>query len=55
MDLFILKYLMQWLSREEMDTANKVQILDEALSISHGANILGKSMNSTILSLTIGK
>ena len=37
-----------------MDTTNGVEILDEAVCISH-ANILGKSMNPSILSLAMGK
>ena len=33
----------------EMDTVIRVQILDEAVCISHSANILGNDMNPTIL------
>ena len=38
-----------------MDTAMRVQIKDEFVCISHSAVILGKGMNPTILSPTIGK
>ena len=38
-----------------MDTANQVQILDEAMSILHSAHMLQKSMNPVILLFTIGK
>ena len=36
-----------------MDKATQVQILDEAICISHSANTLGKGVNSTILPLAI--
>ena len=32
-----------------MDTVNRVQILDEAVSTSHNTNTLGKGMYPTIL------
>ena len=38
-----------------MDAANRVQILDRAVCISHSANTLGKDMNLTILSSAMGK
>ena len=34
---------------------NRVQILDEAVCISHNANTLWKGMNPDILSLAMGK
>ena len=33
----------------ESSTVTRVQILDEAICISHSTNILGKGMNTTIL------
>ena len=38
-----------WLSSQEMDTAIRVQILDETDCISHSTNTLGKGMNPIIL------
>ena len=38
-----------WLSLQEMDTAIRVQILDETDCISHSTNTLGKGMNPIIL------
>ncbi len=38
-----------------MDTATRVQILNEAICISHSVNTLGKGMNPIILASTIGK
>ena len=38
-----------------MDTANRVQILDDAVCISYSAYILWKGMNLTILLPVIGK
>ena len=38
-----------------MDTATRVQILDEADCISHGTNTLGKGMNPIILPPAMGK
>ena len=38
-----------------MDVPNCVQILDEAVYISNGANILGKGVNPTILSSAMDK
>ena len=35
--------------------ASRVQILDEAVCISHGTNILEKNMNQVILPLAMGK
>ena len=34
-----------WLSSKEMDTMTLVQILDEAVCISHFANTFGEGMN----------
>ena len=38
-----------------MDTATRVQILDETDCISHGTNTLKKGMNSIILSPAMSK
>ena len=38
-----------------MDTVTRVQILDEAVCISHNANILGKSMSPTTPPSATGK
>ena len=38
-----------------MDTATRVQILDQAHGISHSTNTLGKGMNPIILPPAIGK
>ena len=38
-----------------MDTATRVQILDETDCISHSTNILGKGMNPIILPPAVGK
>ena len=40
---------------KEMDTATRVQILDEADYISHSTNTLGKGMNPIILPPVMGK
>ena len=48
-------YILLWLSLKEMDTAMRVQILDEADCISHGINTLKKDMNPIILPLAMGK
>ena len=47
--------VMQWLSSKEMDTATRVQILDETDCISHSTNTLEKGMNRIILPLAMGK
>ena len=39
----------------EMDTATRVQILDETDCISHSTNTLGKGMNPIILPPAMGK
>ena len=44
-----------WLSSYEMDTAKRVQILDEADCISHNTNTLGKGVNPIILPPAMGK
>ena len=41
--------------QQEMDTATRVQILDETDCISHSTNTLGKGMNPIILSAAMGK
>ena len=38
-----------WLLSQELDTATRVQILDETDCISHNTNTLGKGMNPIIL------
>ena len=40
---------------KEMDTATRVQILDETDCISHSTNTLGKGMNPIILPPALGK
>ena len=45
----------KWLSSQEMDTATRVQILDETDSISYSTNTLGKGMNLIILPPAMGK
>ena len=47
--------VVKWLSTGEMDTATRVQILDETDCISHSTNTLGKGMNPTILPPAMGK
>ena len=44
-----------WLSSQKMDTAIRVQILDETDCISHSTNTLGKGMNPIILPPAMGK
>ena len=44
-----------WLSSLEMDTATRVQILDETDCISHSIDTLGKGMNPIILPPAMGK
>ena len=41
--------------RKKMDTATRVQILDETDCISHDTNTLGKGMNPIIFPPVIGK
>ena len=41
--------MVQWLPSEKMDQATRVQILDEAVYISHGTYALGKGMNHPLL------
>ena len=51
-------YICPWCngySRRGMDTATRVQILDETDCISHSTNTLGKGMNPIILLLAMGK
>ena len=38
-----------------MDTTTRVQLLDEAICISHSTNTLGKSMDPTICPSAISK
>ena len=40
---------------KEINTATRVQILDETDCISHSTNTLGKGMNPVILPLAMGK
>ena len=47
--------VVKWLSSKEMDTATRVQILDQANCISHSTNTLGKGMNPIILPPAMGK
>ena len=47
--------MVYWLSSQEMDTAIRVQILDETDCISHSTNTLGKGMNPIILPPAIDK
>ena len=47
--------VVNWLSSLDMDTATRVQILDESDCISHSTNTLGKGMNPIILPLAMGK
>ena len=47
--------VVQWLSSQDMDTATRVQILDETDCISHNTNTLGKGMNPIILPPAMGK
>ena len=47
--------VVEWLSSKEIDTATRVQILDETDCISHSTNTLGKGMNPIILPPAMGK
>ena len=47
--------VVKWLSSLEMDTATRVQILDQTDWISHSANTLRKGMNPIILPPAMGK
>ena len=47
--------VVQWLLSLEMDTATRVQILDETDCISQSTDTLGKSMNPLILPLALDK
>ena len=53
--LYIEVPVVEWLSSQEMDTATRVQILDESDCISHSTNTLGKGMNPIILPPAMGK
>ena len=48
-------FVVKSLPSVEMDTVIQVQILDEAVSISHSANIIGKGIHPTLLLLAIDK
>ena len=48
-------HVVLWLKLYEMNTAKQVQILHEAVCISHTANTLKKSMNPTTLFPGLGK
>ena len=47
--------VVQSLSSQEMDTATRVQIMDETDCISHSTNTLGEGMNPIILPPAMGK
>ena len=47
--------VVQWLSSYKMDTATRVQILDETDCISHSTNTIRKGMNPIILPPAMGK
>ena len=47
--------VVKWLSSLEMDTATRVQILDETDCISHSTNTLGKGVNPIIFPPAMGK
>ena len=47
--------IVQWLLTEEMDMGIRVQILDEADSISHWTKTLKKGMNPIILPPAMSK
>ena len=47
--------VVSWLSSQEMNTATRVQILDETDCISHCTNTLGKGINPIILPPAMGK
>ena len=47
--------MVYWLSLQEMDTAIRVQILDETDCTSHSTNTLGNGMNPIILPPAMGK
>ena len=53
--VYIYSSVVYWLSSQEMDTAIRVQILDETNCISHSTNTLGKGMNPIILPPAMGK
>ena len=44
-----------WLSSQDIDSATRVQILDDTDCISHSTNTLGKGMNPIILPPVMGK
>ena len=47
--------VVQWLSSQDMDTATRVQILEETDCISHSTNTRGRGKNPNILPPAIGK
>ena len=47
--------VVSWLSSQDMDTAIRVQTLDQTDCISHSTNTLGKGMNPIILPPAMGK
>ena len=55
MMMMMISFVVQRMSLLEMDKANRVQNLDEAVRISHSINILGKGMNPIILYPGMGK
>ena len=53
--IFCEVFIVQWLSSKKTETANRVQILDEADCISHNTNALEKCMNPIILPQAMSK
>ena len=54
-NIYIYIHIYIYTSSWEMDTATRVQILDETDCISHSTNTLGKGMNPIIFTPAIGK
>ena len=58
MTLYLYDWRCPWCSRyrrREMNTATRVQLLDETDCISHSTNTLGEGMNPSILPPAMGK
>ena len=53
--MYIYMPVVEWLWSLEMDTATRIQILDENDCISHSTNTLGKGMNPINLPPAMGK
>ena len=47
--------MVSWLSSQEVDRTKRVQILDEAVCISHSGDTLCKDVNPSILPPAMGK